>query len=96
MTRKRSKLEIYLEILRTINEGENKPTRIMYRTNLSWIPLQQIFESMVAQELIKETALSIRKEYAITEKGKSVLHYFNGMTRLIQIEYKAPKIHSLR
>ena len=89
MTRKRSKLEISLEILRAVNRGENKPTRIMYRTNLSWIPLKQIFESLITQGLMEEIELSKRKEYAITQKGKKVLTYFEGMTRLI--EYETPK-----
>ncbi|MEM2110803.1 MAG: DUF4364 family protein [Candidatus Bathyarchaeia archaeon] len=84
MTPKRSKLEISIEILRAINKGEYKPTRIMYRTNLSWIPLKQIFESLIAQGLIKEEEFNKRKEYIITPKGKKVLKYFEGMTKLIE------------
>jgi predicted transcriptional regulator len=87
MTKKRSRLEIYLDILRIINQGETKPTRIMYKTNMSWIPLQQLFESMLSQDLIRETEMSKRKEYAITEKGKRVLGYFKGMTQLVNIPY---------
>jgi predicted transcriptional regulator len=86
-SRKRSKLEIYLAILRTISKGENKPTRIMYRTNLSWILLQQIFESLISQDLIKEIELKERKEYEITEKGRKVIRYFDGMKSLIKLEY---------
>jgi predicted transcriptional regulator len=58
----------------------------MYRTNLSWIPLKQILESLIAQGLIKEVEFEKRKEYAITPKGKEVLKYFEGMTKLIEYE----------
>ncbi len=88
MTRKRSKLEIYLDILRAIRRGVSKPTRIMYRTNLSWIPLQKIFESMVSQDLLREIEENKRKEYTITEKGKNVLRYFDQMMDLMKIEYE--------
>lgn len=88
MTRKRSKLEIYLDILRAIRRGVSKPTRIMYRTNLSWIPLQKIFESMVSQDLLREIEEKKRKEYTITEKGKNVLRYFDQMMDLMKIEYE--------
>jgi len=88
MFRKRSKLEIYLDILRTIKKGENKPTRIMYRTNLSWTPLQKILESMISQDLIKKIEKDKRKKYTVTEKGKNVLRYFEEMMGLIRIEYE--------
>jgi len=63
----------------------------MYKTNLSWIPLKQIFESLITQALIKEIELNKRKEYVITPKGKKVIKYFEGMTKLI--EYETAKSH---
>jgi len=93
MVRKRSKLEIYLDILRTIRKGVNKPTRIMYRTNLSWIPLQKIIESMISQDLIRKIEINKRKKFTITEKGKNVLRYFEEMMGLIKIEYETAETH---
>ena len=87
MTQKRSRLEIYLDVLQAIKKGVNKPTRIMYRTNLSWTPLQEILESMVSQEIIKKIEVNKRKEYVITKKGLNVLRYFEEMMELIKIEY---------
>jgi len=87
MSRKRSRLEIYLDILRVLKKGERKPTRIMYRTNLSWTPLQEILESMISQEIIKKIEVNKRKEYVITKKGLNVLRYFEEMMELIKIEY---------
>ncbi|MBS7639777.1 MAG: DUF4364 family protein [Candidatus Bathyarchaeia archaeon] len=84
--RKRSKLEVYLEVLHVISRGESKPTRIMYKTNLSWIPLQEILNFLVSQDLIEEVESEKRKEYFITDKGKRVLAYFKSLTELLPYE----------
>jgi len=86
MTRKRSKLEIYLDILKVIKKGVNKPTRIMYSTNLSWTPLKNILSSMLEQKLIAEERIGNRKVYHITEKGMNGLRYFNKMRDLMIVE----------
>lgn len=52
MTNKRSRLEIFLDVLRVINNGTQKPTHIMYRSNLSWVPLNEVLESLLAQGLV--------------------------------------------
>lgn len=85
MSYKRSRLEIYLDLLKVINKGTRKPTRIMYRTNLSWKPLMKIIESMLTQGLITKNDNGKHTTYRITEKGKNVLNYFNEAMELIEI-----------
>lgn len=84
---RRSKLEIYLEVLQIIKGGTSKPTRIMYQANISWQPLTRILRSMVSQGLVREvdTRTGGRKRdkrtskiYEITMKGESVIKYFKG------------------
>ena len=82
---KRSRLEIYLDILQTIRSGVQKPTRIMYSTNLSWNPLQEILDSLISQGLIEMREEGNRKRYEITEKGRTALKYFNQAKKLITI-----------
>lgn len=82
MTRRRSKLEITLDVLRAIAGGEEKPTRIMYKTNMSWEPCKAILESMMAQGcvVVEDTSDKDRrsnKKYTITEKGMNVIRYFD-------------------
>ncbi|MEM4726723.1 MAG: winged helix-turn-helix domain-containing protein [Candidatus Bathyarchaeia archaeon] len=92
MARRRSKLEIYLDVLMLIRSGVNKPTRIMYGANLSWKPLQQILGSLVEQELIREVDARDKRDrrtttyYVITRKGESVINYFSRARDLIRIE----------
>lgn len=74
MSKKRSKLEIYLDVLRAIRAGYSKPTNIMYKSNLSWITLRDILDSLVERGLITTIERDGRKLYFITSKGKSVLN----------------------
>ena len=92
VTSRRSRLEIYLDILRIIRNGTRKPTRIMYAANISWKPMQRIINSMVKQGLIMETdALEGRdkrtnKTYEITQKGNNIINYFNRAKEFIELE----------
>lgn len=91
MTNRRSKLEIYIDILEEIRNGVIIPTRIMYGANLSWKPLQQILKSLVTQELIVEYMAEegdkrTKKTYKLTEKGLNVLRYFSKAKELVEKE----------
>jgi predicted transcriptional regulator len=83
---KRSRIEIYLDVLQAIKKGVNKPTRIMYHANLSWKPLMQVINAMIEQNLI--TSIKIRNHvfYKITEKGMNILNYFHEAMELIEIK----------
>jgi predicted transcriptional regulator len=85
MTLKRSKLEIYLDVLKTIRKGTIKPTRIMYRTNLSWKPLMEVLDSLVKQGLVTIKVEGSHKCYEITDKGKNVLQYFSKAMESIEV-----------
>jgi predicted transcriptional regulator len=100
MTSRRSKLEIYINILEEIRNGVNIPTRIMYGANLSWKPLQQILKALVTQELIEESVAEegdkrSKKAYRVTEKGVNVLRYFNKAKELVERE-TIPEIRGWR
>jgi predicted transcriptional regulator len=83
---KRSKLEIYLDVLNAIRRGVKGPTRIMYSSNLSWEPLMKILSSLVNQELILCKKQGSHSIYVITSKGKNVLNYFKEAENLIKIK----------
>ena len=91
MTRRRSRLEIHLDVLWVIRNGTDKPTRIMYGANISWTPLQKILGSLVSQGLITEIVSKDRRDkrnkriYRITRKGDSVLKYFSRVKELLMV-----------
>jgi len=43
-----------LSVLSTVKEDVDEPTRIMYATNLSWNPLNEVLRSLVKQKLLIE------------------------------------------
>ena len=92
MSRRRSKLEIHLEILQKIKLGVKKPTRIMYGVNVSWKPLQEAFSKLIDQELIKEVDTLHNEDnrttriYELTAKGDSVLSYFKKAETMLGLK----------
>jgi predicted transcriptional regulator len=69
-------------VLSSVRDGLDKPTRIMYASNMSWKPIQRILASLVGQGLLREIQVSGNRRsrvlYEITEKGVNVLDYFSG------------------
>lgn len=92
MKPRRTKLELYLDVLWVIKNGTRKPTRIMYGANLSWKPLQQILKSLVSQGLIRAVDASESRDkrtntcYELTQKGENVIRYFNRAKELLELE----------
>lgn len=72
--RRRSRLEIYLEVLETIMCGCNKPTNIMYRCYLSWASLKEILDSLVERGLVRVVERNGKRLYLITESGREVIN----------------------
>lgn len=83
MTRKRSAIEIYLDILKVVKSGTHKPTNIMYKCNLAWKPFKQILDSLVENELLEINQIGKRKTYWLTERGNEALIYFETARSLL-------------
>jgi predicted transcriptional regulator len=85
---RRSKMEIYLDILGIIKNGVDRPTRIMYKANLSWKPFQETLKFMLDRDLIAASSSEehdeTRKTYQITPKGDEVMKYFMLAKNLLQ------------
>ena len=89
MSSRRSKLDIQLDVLKAVREGVDKPTRIMYAANMSWNPVRKILDSLVDGGLLSVISNTVgnraKRRYEITEKGVSVLNYFEGAKELVDI-----------
>ena len=72
---RRSRLEIYFDILEVIGRDVIKPTQIMYKTNLSWITLQEMFETLTSGSFIRTEIEKGALRYYLTEKGQNALSY---------------------
>jgi predicted transcriptional regulator len=85
MSRRRSRLEITLNILSIVRKGKDKPTNITYAANLSWKSTQRILSNLVVQGLIEMRITSglSKKRYMITEKGVNVLDYYKKANEIM-------------
>jgi len=72
-TKRRDRLETYFDILQALEGGAQKPTRIMYKANLSWAILQEYLKTLEAKALIVSLNEGSRKYYRLSEKGFQVL-----------------------
>ena len=89
MVQRRSRFELYVEILDAINRGHSKPTKIMYEANLSWMPLCNMLAGLVEQELILlvPSGLQDRRTksvFEITKKGLNLLEDYHRANDLMQ------------
>jgi len=68
-----------LDILAAVKGKAEKPTRIMYRSNLSWSVCKELLGHLTGKGLIKVVAQGKRKRYELTPQGDAVLVSFSGI-----------------
>lgn len=67
------------DILAAVNGKAERPTRIMYRSNLSWSVCQELLRHLTGKGLIRVVAQGRRKRYELTPHGSAVLISFTGI-----------------
>ena len=84
-------MEMYIDILKVMAQnGPMKLTHVMYKANVNCSVLKQNLDFLLQQNLIEEQ-ITVKKRnktkvrYAITEKGRTVIKYFNEVNRALQI-----------
>lgn len=73
---RRSKMEMYLDILRAIGSGAEKPTHVMYKANLSWVVMRGFLENLKAQGLVEESLVDGRSALHLSNRGYELLNQF--------------------
>ena len=87
MGSRRSRFEMYVDILTEIESGTCLPTQIMYGANMSWNPLKRTLDKLVAKGFIDEQSLEgsniSKRSYTLTEKGGNVLKYLKNVNKIL-------------
>jgi len=73
---RRSRLEIYFDVLEVVNSGISIPTRIMYEANLSWTVGCSVFDTLIKSDFLMEEKEKNALRYYLTEKGRNALAYY--------------------
>ena len=86
MSEKRSKLQIFMDILTLIQKenGKTKPTRILYGANLSHGALKEYLNYLVSNGFVQEVKEKSHVFYSLTEKGYGFINEFRRMKRLTE------------
>jgi predicted transcriptional regulator len=79
---RRSRFEIYMDIMMALTDGPKNPTRLMYTTNLSWAPLQECLKTLITQGMVAESDnKSNRKVYSLSQKGVAIINRYKEFTK---------------
>ena len=91
---KRSKLEIYVDILEVLaQKGPLKVTHIIYKANVNCKVLKEYLDFLNKQGLIEERVVGCRKVvYANTAHGTEVLKFFREIDKLLPVLEEEGKI----
>ena len=73
---RRSRPDIYFDVLEAIGNGIHTPTRITYDANISWIVGCNVFDDLIKSDFIREEEEMISVRYYLTEKGRNSLSYY--------------------
>ena len=86
MSEKRSKLQIFLDILFLIQseDGKARPTRILYGANLSHSSLKEYLNLLLSNGFIKEVKDKKHTAYALTKKGYEFINESRKIKRLTE------------
>ena len=89
---RRSKLEMYIDILRVLaQKGPLKLTHIMYKANVNCSVLKEFLDFLTQQNLVEEKIIGKKRTvYAITPQGRKVLTYFRELKVILPIGEEEP------
>jgi len=84
---RRSKLEIYFDILKVLaRHGPLKLTYIMYMVYVNCSVLKQYLEFLIKQDLVEERIVGKKRViYAITDRGLAILKYSRELKAALPI-----------
>lgn len=86
MSTRRSSFQIAVDVLTVIGKGEQRPTRIMYASNLSWNSLKGTLDTLVGKGYVDEVSMNQKqRRYSISSKGRDVLSYYTRLESLVQV-----------
>lgn len=81
--KRRSSIEVKLDVLKAVSLGLGSPTRIMYASNTSWNTLKSILEEFLRKGLIEESGGG-RRKYKITERGRDILRKYEEAIKALR------------
>jgi predicted transcriptional regulator len=73
---RRSRFDMLCDVLRTLSEGPTGPTRVMFRTNLSWKMALGSLRELADLRLVAISVQEGRSTYGLTKDGTEVVRHY--------------------
>lgn len=89
---RRSRLELYLDVLRAIYNGRQAPSRVVYAANLSYDRVMNCIEFLLEQGLVHRIDGIKKKRYQATEQGRNVIKYFTEIEKHLGRQQQYSKV----
>jgi len=87
---RRSRIELYVDILQAIANGRESPAKVVYAANLSYDRVIKCIAFLEEQNLVQRTENANKKRrYKITPKGMEVVRYFTEVQSALFYKKKA-------
>jgi len=88
----RSKLEMYIDILRVLADHEPlKLTHMMYKVNINCNVLKDYLEFLIKQDLVEERTVGEKRVVCvITQRGRLVVKAFEELKQVLPITEETP------
>lgn len=80
---RRSHIEMMVHVLDAIRNGADKPTRVMYKSNLSWSACQNFLGHLAERGFVRVVPDGPRRRYELTPSGSEVLSSFTRVAEAI-------------
>ena len=96
---RRSRIELYVDVLRAIYNGRRSPSRVVYAANLSYDRVMRCINFLLEQGLVQRIEGEKKKRYMVTESGREVIRYFGEVENALFYKKKAfsnIKVHYAR
>ena len=85
MGKKRERLEVIRDILKSIRESRNiKPTRLLYSSNLSPQMFKEYVDELLNKKLVQIDFNDDKKTFSLTAKGHEFLEQYKVIENFIE------------
>jgi predicted transcriptional regulator len=91
---RRSRLELYLDVLRAVYNGRRAPSRVVYAANLSYDRVMNCIDFLLTQGLVERIEGIKKKRYTVTENGKNVIKYFQEIEKHMGRRKYSDRLHA--
>lgn len=84
MNSRRTKMQIYIDILKTIRKenGKMRKTHIVYKANLTHSRLKEYLDFLISKEFIEEKTIENTSFFVITKKGLKFLSDIDKLRKI--------------